>query len=164
MKRATVTRPAVTALVAAGVLSWLCLSAGPPRLAAQGDKSTHVKVTATAEKPDADGKQLIAVVLEFEPGWHAFANPVGREGFEKEATRIKASVGGKPVEAKFDYPPGTAVKADDGNFRVYENKVTIKGILQRDKGDAQPLKLTVGFQPCSNKRCLQHTDIERDIP
>jgi DsbC/DsbD-like thiol-disulfide interchange protein len=166
-KESAMTMPTVprAALVAAVAMGWLCLTADPARLVAQGSKfDNHVKVEVTADKPDADGKQAIAVILEIEPGWHVYANPVERENFEREATKIKASVGGKGVEVKFDYPKGAVVKDDDGNFRIYEKKVTIKGTIQRDKGDARPVKLTVGFQPCNDKKCLQHTEIEREIP
>jgi hypothetical protein len=53
-----------------------------------------------------------------------------------------------------------------GNFRVYERKVTIKGTVQRPKGDNRPLEVTVGFQPCDEKtkKCLSHFDVKQIIP
>jgi hypothetical protein len=67
------------------------------------------------------------------------------------------------VYLKVDYPRGKLIEGDI-NFRVYEKKVTIKGTLQRDKGDTRPVKITVGFQPCDDKDgCLSHIDVERDV-
>jgi DsbC/DsbD-like thiol-disulfide interchange protein len=164
MKRPTVARTARTVLVAAVAVGWLCLSMGPARVAAQADKADHVKVTATADKPDADGKQVIAVTLELDPGWHVYANPAGYDLFEPEATKLKASIDGKPVELKIDYPRGKLIESTDINFRVYEKKVTIKGTLQRAKGDTRPVKVKVGFQPCNDKgQCLSHVDVEREV-
>jgi DsbC/DsbD-like thiol-disulfide interchange protein len=169
MNRSTVTRTAWTVLSVAGVLGWLFLSAGPARVAAQGsaEKSdAHVKVAAMAEKPDANGKQVIAVTLEMDNGWHIYANPVEHEFVEKEATKVKASIDGKPVDLKVDYPKGKVIEDDGGNYRVYEKKVTITATLQRTKGDNRPLKVTVGFQACNDakKKCLTHADVEREIP
>jgi hypothetical protein len=162
MKMPTVPR---AALVAGVALGWLCLTADPARLVAQGKFDSHVKVEVIADKPDADGKQAIAVTLEVEPGWHVYANPANHELFEKEATKVKASVGGQSVDVKMDYPRGKLIEdAVAGNFRVYERKVTIKGTLHRDRGDARPVKVTVGFQPCSEKgQCLNHVNVEKDV-
>ncbi len=35
-----------------------------------------VKATATADKPDADGKQTVTITLNIEKPWHLYANPV----------------------------------------------------------------------------------------
>jgi DsbC/DsbD-like thiol-disulfide interchange protein len=156
------------ALAAVAALGCLYLGVGPARVAAQGsgDKSSHVKVSVTAEKPDADGKQVISVTLEMEPGWHIYANPTEHEFFEKEATKVKASIDGKPVDVKVDYPKGKVIEDKViGNFRVYSKAVTLKGTVQRPKGDNHPLKVKVGFQQCNEKGgCLPHVDVEREVP
>ena len=36
-----------------------------------------VKVTASADRPDADGKQSVTISLAIDKGWHTYANPVG---------------------------------------------------------------------------------------
>jgi hypothetical protein len=166
------TRPRVTwtALAAAAVLGWLALGAGPGKVVAQGkkpDKSeNHVQITATADKPGADGKQTVTVVLQIDPNWHIFANPAINESFEKEATKIKTSIGGKPADIEVEYPKGRLVEDKvAGNFRVYENKVTIKGTVQRPAGAAGDLHVTVSFMACNDKeeRCLSHADVEQPV-
>jgi DsbC/DsbD-like thiol-disulfide interchange protein len=167
MTRALSRRASVLACLA-GLLALLTLSAAITATRAEEPRkkpeSSRVKLEASATKPDADGKQVLTLTLEIQPGWHIYANPVGREAFEKEATTIKASIGGKAVDLKVDYPPGKVALDDEGNYRVYEKTVTIKGTLQRDKGDTRPVKVTVGFQSCNDKKCLPHMEIEREVP
>src|SRR5436190_13666668 len=107
-------RLALVALLAAGL-------AGP--VAAQQksrDIAGHVKVNVTAEKPDADGKRVLAVTLDIENDFHVYANPVGQEDLEGARLRVKVTAGGKDVPAEVAYPNGTVVKDEGiGDYKVY---------------------------------------------
>ena len=50
-----------------------------------------VKVTASASKIDADGKQKVAFVFAIEKGWYIYANPVGDKDYEDNHTTIEFS-------------------------------------------------------------------------
>lgn len=113
-----------------------------------------VKVSATADKPDADGKQTVTIVLAHDAGWHTYANPVGLEDLASAQTSVTVNAKEKP-EVKVEYPAGKLVKDKVvGDYKVYEDKVTIKAAVKRVKGDASPLEVTVKFQACTDKQCL----------
>jgi DsbC/DsbD-like thiol-disulfide interchange protein len=114
-----------------------------------------VKVSATADKPDADGKQTVTIVLAHDAGWHTYANPVGLEDLASAQTSVTVSAKEKPDEVKVEYPAGKLVKDKVvGDYKVYEDKVTIKAAVKRAKGDVSPLEVTVKFQACTDKQCL----------
>src|SRR5262245_15872359 len=131
-------------------------SFGGPAVAQKGPKTSEavVKVSAKAEKPDADGKQVVTVTLEVDKGWHTYANPVGLEDLESSQTVVDVSGKNKPELVKVDYPKGKLVKDVVGDYSIYEGKVTIKATVQRTKGDSEPLEVKVSFQACSDKACL----------
>src|SRR5262245_44430356 len=86
----------------------LCLATlallGAPQAQAQGKKSdTVVKASATADKPGADGKQVVTVTLTIDPKYHLYANPVGNPDLESSQVVLKA--GGKAKLEKVEYPP-----------------------------------------------------------
>src|SRR5262249_31448563 len=86
------------------LLAGLLLAALPQPVAAQGKKSDSVvKVTASADKPNAKGQQTVTINLAVDKDWYIYANPVGLEDFEDNQTLVKFT--GK--EAKIEYPPGT---------------------------------------------------------
>jgi hypothetical protein len=182
MNRATrgLTHPRLLASLA-GLLGLLSLAGGRVEVRAEEDKDKPpavVKVEVTADKPDADGRQVLTVTLEIDPDWNVFANPVearlnqGKDNefdkaFETQRTQIEVKRDGKPLEAKFDYPRGklTTVK-DFGSYRSYETKVSIKGTVQRARGDTAPLTVSVSFQANNEKRgvCLVPAVVERKVP
>jgi hypothetical protein len=142
------------------LLGALVLTLGPvgtPRADA-GKKKSYTKVTAKASKPDADGKQKVTITMEIEKPWHAYANPVGLPDLEPAQTEVKiASKDGKLEEVKIQYPRGKEEKDSVvGNYRIYEEKVTITGLVRRAKGDTGPLEVTVKYMTCSSvtKQCL----------
>src|SRR5262245_59479928 len=104
-------------VLALGVIT----AAAQTTAAAGGGKKTETKVTAKADKPGPDGKQTVVVTLEVNPGWYAYANPVGLEDFKDNATVIKVSAKEKPENVKVAYPPGK-IKEDKvlGNYNIYE--------------------------------------------
>jgi DsbC/DsbD-like thiol-disulfide interchange protein len=145
---------------AALLLGALALTLGPvgtPQADA-GKKKSYTKVTAKATKPDADGRQKVTITLEIEKPWHAYANPVGNEDLDPAKTEVKiASKGGKLEEVKLKYPRGKEEKDKVvGNYWIYEDKVTITGLVRRAKGDTGPLEVTVKYMTCNSvtKICL----------
>jgi hypothetical protein len=150
-------------LAAVAVLAFLTVGRSPARTPAKTD--SVVEVTVAAEKPDADGKQVLTVTLDVEPGWYIYANPVGDELFEKAQAKVEVTREGKLIAVKFDYPEGKLIKEELIEYRVYERKVAIKGTLQRGKDDSRPLKVSVRFQGHSRKFvCLPRTVVERTLP
>jgi DsbC/DsbD-like thiol-disulfide interchange protein len=126
-------------------------------------KSTDaVKVKATAGKVDDDGKQVVTLALEIASPFHLYANPVGKELFVEAQTTV--TVGGKAKLVKVEYPPGKTHKDPDGDYKVYEGKVTIKAVVQRGKGDKGPLELGIKVQACDEKRCLMPGTVKVTVP
>src|SRR5262245_28558582 len=95
---------AALALLAVGAAVVIAWPTGPAAAGPQKGKS-EAKVSFKADKPGADGKQTILVTLDINPDWHAYANPVGNEDFEGNATVVKVT-GKDKVNFKATYPPG----------------------------------------------------------
>jgi DsbC/DsbD-like thiol-disulfide interchange protein len=140
----------------ASCLALAVLLAGPSAGWAQGEKSdSKVKITAKADKPDADGKQTVTITLEIDKGWHTYANPPGPDDFAGIPTKVTVSAKKELKSVKIDYPKGTLVKDPKAkDYRVYEGKVTIKATVERAKGDTSPLKVQVKIQACNENSCL----------
>ena len=135
--------------------------------AAQGAKKSDavVKVSAAADKPDADGKQVVTVTLDIESGWHTYANPVGLEDLAEVQTTVTIAGKGKPQLVKVEYPEGKPVKDKVvGDYRVYEGKVQIKATVRRAKDDAGPLEVSVKVQACNDKACLLPATVKATVP
>jgi hypothetical protein len=123
-------------------------------LAAKSD--TVIKVTATADKPDDEGTQVVTVTLAIDKDYHAYANPIGAKDFPGVATQVTIKADNKPQKVKIDYPKGKLVKdAAVGNHFIYENKAVIKATVFRTKGDTGPLEVSVKLQACTSKTCLE---------
>src|SRR4051812_18969818 len=99
-------RIAQSVLMASAVLACLlAFESQGPQLAAQGNKSeSKVKASATADKPGADGKQVVTITLDIEKGWHTYANPVGLQDLTDTQTTVTVSGKGKPEVIKIEYP------------------------------------------------------------
>jgi uncharacterized protein len=139
-----------------GALALGLLLAGHSVSRAQGKKSdSKVKITASADKPDANGKQTVTITLNIDAGWHTYANPPGPADFAGIPTEVTISAEKKPKKVAVDYPKGKLVKdPKQGDYRVYEGKVTIKAVVERAKGDASPLDVKVKIQACNENSCL----------
>ena len=138
-----------------------------PDAQGQGVKKSDavVKVTATADKPDADGKQVVSVLLVHESGWHSYANPVGHEDLASVQTTVTIAGKNKFDDVKVDYPPGKLIKDKlVGDYKVFEDKVTIKATVRRAKEDTGPLEVNVKFQACSDKSCLLGATVKLTVP
>jgi uncharacterized protein YyaL (SSP411 family) len=130
-----------------------------------------VKVTATADKPAADGTQVVTIMMEIDKPWHSYANPIDNEMLDAAKTVVKVSGKGDPNVEKIDYPKG--VKVEDktvGDYMVYEGKVTIKAMMKRASGDKEPLLVTVKFMACESGqngkpgRCLLPATVTVKVP
>jgi hypothetical protein len=122
-----------------------------------------VKASATAAEPGADGKQVVTLKLDIEKPWHLYANPTPADfpGIPTTVTVEKL----KPADVQVDYPPGKLVKdAVVGDYKVYEDKVTIKATVQRAKDDKGPLDLSIRVQACTDKQCLLPGTIKLTVP
>jgi DsbC/DsbD-like thiol-disulfide interchange protein len=133
---------------------------------AGGKKSdTEVKATAKADRPDNEGKQTIHLTLTINKGWYIYANPVGNEDFAANATTVTA-IKPKPLAVAIAYPTGK-VKKDTvvGDYRVYEEQVTIPIQVRRAAGDNGPLELDVRVNACNTKMfCLPPGILKVTVP
>jgi DsbC/DsbD-like thiol-disulfide interchange protein len=147
-----------------GVVALLAL--GTPGAFAQGKKSDSVvKATATATKPDGDGNQTVTVTLAHDSGWHTYANPVGQDDLAGAQTTVTINAKTKPEDVKIEYPAGKLVKDKVvGDYKVYDDKVTIKAVVKRAKGDTSPLEVSVKFQACTEKQCLVPATVKLMVP
>jgi DsbC/DsbD-like thiol-disulfide interchange protein len=139
-----------------------------PAWAQKGGKNSEsvVKLTAKADKPDADGKQVVTITMNVDKDWHTYANPPGLEDLENSQTVVEISAKTKPESVKIDYPKGKMRKDEVvGDYRIYEGKVEIKATVQRAKGDAGPLEVKVKFQACSDvtKTCLLPATVKMTV-
>jgi len=152
-----------TTLVLAAAFAALTLAAGP--VAAQAAKSDSVvKIAPTAEKPDADGKQVVTLKLTIEDGWHLYANPIPKD-FPGVPVEVKFAGKTKPATFKVEYPEGKEIKdATTGNYKVYEGAAELKLTVQRAKDDTGPLELTVKLQACTDKKCLLPATVKVSVP
>lgn len=135
--------------------------------AAVAQKSdSKVKVNVTADKPAADGNQVVKISLEIEPGWHLYANPPGNNLLNTSATKVTFAGKDKIDGVTVDYPPGTTVKDKDiGDYLIYQGKVEIKATVKRSPGDG-PLTLSVKVQACSegaDAKCLAPATVQKPL-
>jgi hypothetical protein len=138
----------------------------PAATAAQKGKTSEsvVKITATADKPDAAGKQAVAIVMEVEKDWHTYANPVGLDDLEDAKTVVTITSKSKLEDVKIDYPKGKLHKDSVvGDYSIYVGKVTIKATVQRVKGDTGPLQVSVKFQACNERSCLVPATVKKTV-
>jgi hypothetical protein len=161
MKRAT------QLVLLAGLIAALTVLCGTTA-AQKGGKNSEavVKVTAKADKADADGKQLVTITMNVDKDWHTYANPVGLDDLESAQTVVEITSKNKPESVKIAYPKGKVQKDDVvGDYKIYEGKVEIKATVQRAKGDSGPLGVKVKFQACSDvsKTCLVPATVKLSV-
>jgi DsbC/DsbD-like thiol-disulfide interchange protein len=150
-----------TVLLVGLALAW-GLSAQSARAAKTSD--SVIKVTATADKPDSEGKQVVTITLNIDKGWHAYANPIGGKDFPGLPTQVTVKADNKAPKVKIDYPKGKQVTDKDfGNHFIYEDKAVIKATVSRGKGDTGPLEVSVRIQACDKKSCLMPATVKLTI-
>lgn len=125
-----------------------------------------VKVEATANKPDADGKQTITITLDIDKTWHVYANPVDNEDLTPAQTVVSIASKGKPEGVKIEkieYPTGKLEGDKDAKYKIYEGKVVIKARVKRPSGNNDPLEVTIKLQACNDKSCLVPSTIKKEV-
>src|SRR5262245_37254305 len=143
----------------------------PPAAGAAVKSDSVVKVTATADKPAADGTQVVTITLVIDKPWHTYANPVENEMLDETKTVVKMSGKGDPKVEKIDYPKGTKVEDKIvGDYMIYEGTVTIKATVKRAAGNKDPLEVSVKFTACEEGkngkagRCLLPATVTVKMP
>jgi thiol:disulfide interchange protein len=121
---------------------------------------TVVKATATASKPDADGKETVTITLTIDPQYHLYANPVGNEDFD--SNKVVASFKNGSA-SKIVYPAGV-VKEDKivGNYKIYKGKATITAVVKRAKA-TDPINLEIKVAACDDNSCLEPATIKVSV-
>jgi hypothetical protein len=154
-------------LLGSGLLPGLLALALAADASGQGAKTSEsvVKITGKADRPGADGKQTLTLTVAIDSPWHLYANPVGSEDLSSAQTTVTVNAGGRPAQAKVDYPAGKTIKDKAfGEYKVYEGTVTIKAHVQRAKGDTGPLQVSVKLQACNDKSCLLPSTVKLSVP
>jgi thiol:disulfide interchange protein len=149
---------------ALAVLAGVVLTLGP---ALGGGKSDgEVKASVKADKAGGDGKQTIQLTLTINKGWYLYANPVGNEDFAANATTVTVTSKPKPQKVDVGYPPGKVKKdAVIGEYKIYEDQVTIPVRVQRPPGDTGALELSVRVNACNAKGfCLPPGTLKVTVP
>jgi DsbC/DsbD-like thiol-disulfide interchange protein len=167
MMRAILSLRGPARLVAAALLlGAVALVAGHgPSAEAGGKKKSYVKLSATATKPDDDGRQEVTITMEIEKPWYAYANPVGLEDLENAQTKVKLSAKGKLEDVKVEYPAGKVKVDGTSKYNIYEDKVAIKAKVRRARDDASPLTVTVTYMTCNPKGvCLPPETVKLMVP
>jgi DsbC/DsbD-like thiol-disulfide interchange protein len=158
--RHTVGRPVLAAAVA-GLLLGVGYGTVAGQNAGSSKSDSKVKLTATAEKPGADGKQVITVKMDIDKGWHSYPNPSGNESCPPTVVKVE---GKEAKDVKIEYPPGKLVNDKDlGTYYVWEDSVSIKVTVPRAAADS-PVKLKVKFQACNESSCLPPATVELTVP
>ncbi len=123
---------------------------------AQFKKSdTVVKAEAEAGKVADDGTQTVTVTLTIDKGWHLYANPVGNEDLTDNQVVVTLTSKNKLNNVKVEYPAGIEHKDKTiGDYKIYEGTVTIKAKVTRNKGDSEPIDVSVKVQACDKSQCL----------
>jgi len=146
-----------SSLIALGAVALVAYAGGT-----RSDSVVKVKAEAVEAPP---GKAVVLVHLDIKPGWHLYANPVGNEDLASGQVVVKAAGKNPPKAVKIEYPKGKE-KEDKtiGSYRVYTDKVSIRAIVDRVAGDANPLEFSVRLQACSGQTCLLPSTVRVSVP
>jgi Disulphide bond corrector protein DsbC len=141
---------------------WLLWAFTPQAWAQPKESKDAVKITATCDKPDADGKQNVTITIDILANWHLYANPVKNDMMVDSQTIVKIAASGKKLDdAVIKYPQGKEKKdAMVGNYDIYEGKIEIKAAVKRAKDDATPLDISVQLSACDDSKCLLPSTIK----
>ncbi len=122
-----------------------------------------VKATATADKPDADGKQTVTITLVIDKPFHIYANPIDNKDMVREQTELKITAA-KPAKVAVNFPAGKVQKDTVlGDYKIWEGTVTIKADVVRAAGDTGPLAIELTVNACTDKLCLQSGTIKLEV-
>jgi Thiol:disulfide interchange protein DsbD, N-terminal len=137
---------------------------------------SKVKASATATKPDKDGKQNVTITLEIAKGWYIYANPTNHNEAAELVAVNRTSVTFKSkdkVEANVKYPAGKvkseAIGKEIGRWNIYQDKVEIVAEIRRP-ADGSAVEAVIEVNACHiNEKgmtgtCLQQGKITLKIP
>lgn len=133
-----------------GSFAALALAAAVTASALAGDGGSEEKVKLEVQPGKLEGgKQTVALHLTVDRDWYIYANPVGNEDFEINATKVALVT--KGAKLKVDYPAGMDKTLGKAAFKIYTGKVTIQATLERG---ADPVELSVRVNSCNKNLCL----------
>lgn len=122
-------------------------------------KGSETVVKTSASIKSEGGATVLLVRLEVEKGWHVYANPPGNDDLKSVATSVSLAGGTK---AEVTYPSGKQViDPVVGNYRVYEGTEEIR--IKLASQPAGPVKVSVSFQACNEKSCLQPAKVMLEV-
>jgi hypothetical protein len=147
------------------LVSALADLAGSTQVVVGGKKDeSQVKFTASATKPDKDGRQKVTITMDINSGFYAYANPVNNEDLEPAQTVVKIAGAQKLDEMKVDYPQGKKKMTGELSYNIYEGKFDITATVKRAAGDTGPLDVTVKFSVCNVKGfCLPPEQVKLQV-
>lgn len=121
----------------------------PRDAAAQPERSktsSYVKVNVTAAKPNADGRQQVAVTLDIHKDFYLMGRDLP-DDIKWSRLNVDFSVDCTPVVAMLVYPAGKKVEEKViGDYAMYLDKVVISGVVLRAAGDDRPLEAAIRMQ------------------
>ena len=148
-----------------GVLIGLAalLAADPVGSTAKRSDSV-VRVNGAIVRQDR-GKIEMQVRLVIDPGWHIYANSVGKD-FPGVATTVQLESQPAPADVKFAYPAGKLIRdAFVGDHAIYEGTVQV-GLTANWPRGGRPdsYELLVRLQACSKQKCLLPATVKIRLP
>jgi DsbC/DsbD-like thiol-disulfide interchange protein len=144
---------------AAVILAALAVLIGGTPVSAGGKKESKVKLSASATKSDAEGRQVVTISMEIDKGWHTYANPVQNEDLVNAQTTVKITGANKLQDVKISYPEGKRKIDGKESYFQYEGKIEIQATIKRAAGDTGPLDVSVKFMSCNDSMCLPPEEV-----
>lgn len=110
-------------------------------------------------------KTEMEVRLVIEPGWHIYANAVGKD-FPGVATTVQLESEPAPADVKIAYPTGQLVRdAFVGDHAIYEGTVRVGLTATWPRGGhPHSYELVVRLQACSKQKCLMPATVKIRLP
>jgi len=139
------------------------LAADPVGTTAKRSDSV-VRVNGAIVRQD-QGKTEMEIRLIVDPGWHIYANSVGKD-FPGVATSVQLESQPAPANVKIAYPAGQLVRdAFVGDHSIYEGTVRV-GLTATWPRGARPnsYELLVRLQACSKQKCLLPATVKIHLP
>jgi len=123
-----------------------------------------VRVNGAIVRQDR-GKTEMEIRLVIDPGWHIYANSVGKE-FPGVATTVQLESQPAPADVRVVYPAGQLVRdALVGDHAIYEGSVRV-GLTATWPQGIRPgsYDLVVRLQACSKQKCLLPATVKIHLP
>jgi DsbC/DsbD-like thiol-disulfide interchange protein len=111
------------------------------------------------------GKTEMEIRLAIDPGWHIYANSVGKD-FPGVATTVQLESQPAASDVKVAYPAGQLVRdAFVGDHAIYEGNIRV-GLTATWPPGVRPnsYDLLVRLQACSKQKCLLPATVKVHLP